>query len=517
MHCFNQSLDVAMEWLEYWPNMKFGVVPNFYDREVGRHLQLKHLLLETDAPYFVPRKLKECDDPPKMGVPGNVFHTACQISALREIAIEEILEANRRNIEEVYSIPCTHGPIKSEQTEIKLEKNEESHKENNREEIAKIPTESTVKVEGTEENGMQGMSNSIGDVSGVMQEKLVHPLPVKEEKRLREDDDYESIIQAYFVNTKKPKLETAYLISDSHSDFVPKESVWKEVSVKVKEYVCDQIIASLFEEPSVTKKASYVARDPKPNYTKDAKELIHMLQTNYLQQNSSNVQDSKVKQDCRYNNENQAGPSNSTINPAIKKENSASVSLESKLKKETSIEPREKTSTRKSEDFKIPKVQSTPGKFMIPKKIQVKESASDCSKQQNSISESDKIKKNKDKDKQKKEKQEFEQWLEKKKKKADFKKDYTPMEVLELFEKWKRKHGKRERSHEDEASGNGDKGGKHLNDKASKHHRNDESKSKLKRHEEQHDHHKSKNKMDLNAKDISTKYRNAPKEKIKFK
>jgi len=154
---------------------------------------------------------------------------------------------------------------------------------------------------------------------------------------------------------------------------------------------------------------------------------------------------------------------------------------------------------------------------MIPKKIQVKESASDCSKPQNSISESDKIKKNKDKDKQKKEKQEFEQWLEKKKKKPDFKKDYTPMEVLELFEKWKRKHGKRERSNEDEASGNGDKGGKHLNDKASKHHRNDESKSKLKRHEEQHDHHKSKNKIDLNAKDISSKYRNAPKEKIKFK
>jgi hypothetical protein len=85
--------------------MKFGVVPNFYDRDVGRLLPLKHLLLETDAPYFVPMKLRDTENAPKIAVPGHVFHTAAQIAALRDLPVEDILLSNRRNVAEIYGVP----------------------------------------------------------------------------------------------------------------------------------------------------------------------------------------------------------------------------------------------------------------------------------------------------------------------------------------------------------------------------------------------------------------------------
>ena len=61
--------------------MKFGLVPHFFERRVAEGLDLEHLILETDAPYFIPNQLKTAKDekdPSKfkypMGLPSFVYH-----------------------------------------------------------------------------------------------------------------------------------------------------------------------------------------------------------------------------------------------------------------------------------------------------------------------------------------------------------------------------------------------------------------------------------------------------------
>ena len=74
--------------------------------EVAKRVPLDKLLLETDAPYFLPAKLTKSASSYcyQFSQPGHVIHVAAQIAALRNVALEEVLGANRRNIEEVYGI-----------------------------------------------------------------------------------------------------------------------------------------------------------------------------------------------------------------------------------------------------------------------------------------------------------------------------------------------------------------------------------------------------------------------------
>ena len=60
---------------------------------------LHSLLLETDAPYFVPSGLQR-----QVALPGDVAHVACQVAALKGLAIEEVLAANLASVEHVYGV-----------------------------------------------------------------------------------------------------------------------------------------------------------------------------------------------------------------------------------------------------------------------------------------------------------------------------------------------------------------------------------------------------------------------------
>ena len=75
--------------------------------EVAKRVPLDRLLLETDAPYFLPSKLAKSASSYsyQFSQPGQVIHVAAQIAALRGVSVEEVLDANKRNIEEVYGIP----------------------------------------------------------------------------------------------------------------------------------------------------------------------------------------------------------------------------------------------------------------------------------------------------------------------------------------------------------------------------------------------------------------------------
>ena len=73
--------------------------------EVAKLVPLDRLLLETDAPYFLPAKLaKSTSYPYRFSQPGHIVHVAAQVAALRNISIDEVLEANKKNIAEIYGL-----------------------------------------------------------------------------------------------------------------------------------------------------------------------------------------------------------------------------------------------------------------------------------------------------------------------------------------------------------------------------------------------------------------------------
>lgn len=65
-HCFTNSYSNAKLWINEFPNLYIGVTPLVTYRsatpthDLARKLPLNKLLLETDAPYFVPRSVSIC-------------------------------------------------------------------------------------------------------------------------------------------------------------------------------------------------------------------------------------------------------------------------------------------------------------------------------------------------------------------------------------------------------------------------------------------------------------------------
>ena len=60
-HCFTGTWDEADRWLKLFPNSMIGLTPlvtnrrSFGPRSVAQNIPLNRLLLETDAPYFIPQ------------------------------------------------------------------------------------------------------------------------------------------------------------------------------------------------------------------------------------------------------------------------------------------------------------------------------------------------------------------------------------------------------------------------------------------------------------------------------
>ncbi|TRY64101.1 hypothetical protein TCAL_12596 [Tigriopus californicus] len=112
MHCFTDSYEIYIRWLNQYPKMKFGVVLNKANLEFLRRVPLGHLLLETDAPYFPPRSdhfktkgefLKKRSDRP-VSHPGMVIYVATEVAKVKGMDVNVVLGANRRNIREIYGV-----------------------------------------------------------------------------------------------------------------------------------------------------------------------------------------------------------------------------------------------------------------------------------------------------------------------------------------------------------------------------------------------------------------------------
>ena len=57
MHCFTDTWKQCQEWADEWPGMKFGFTSDSFFAEVIENLSTSKILLETDAPYFLPEKV----------------------------------------------------------------------------------------------------------------------------------------------------------------------------------------------------------------------------------------------------------------------------------------------------------------------------------------------------------------------------------------------------------------------------------------------------------------------------
>ncbi len=121
---------MASKYLNEFENLCIGVTPligfnvSFELEDFVRKIPLDRLLLETDAPYFVPRLenvsnhlfllnlislisffslcLAQFPASVQISHPGFVFATAEFAAKLKNISVNRILDSNRQNVKRVY-------------------------------------------------------------------------------------------------------------------------------------------------------------------------------------------------------------------------------------------------------------------------------------------------------------------------------------------------------------------------------------------------------------------------------
>ena len=80
MHGFTNSWKICQPWAKDWPNMKFGLISDKFDPEIIRNLPMNRILLETDAPYFPPLRLRNNgQEKINISFPSDVWYVANQI------------------------------------------------------------------------------------------------------------------------------------------------------------------------------------------------------------------------------------------------------------------------------------------------------------------------------------------------------------------------------------------------------------------------------------------------------
>ena len=100
LHCFSGSSDVVKAWLQEFPNTHFGfsnMVGNFSSSQCQglRAVPKDRLLLETDAPYFNPKKYQ-------VNAPCLLGYTAETVASIREEEYEDVLAQTTVNALKLY-------------------------------------------------------------------------------------------------------------------------------------------------------------------------------------------------------------------------------------------------------------------------------------------------------------------------------------------------------------------------------------------------------------------------------
>jgi len=96
MHCFTESLDVALQAIELGFYISFSGIVTFKNalsiKEVAKQIPLDKMLVETDSPYLAPMPYRG-----KTNQPSYVKYVAEEIAKLRGISFEVVSEATTHN------------------------------------------------------------------------------------------------------------------------------------------------------------------------------------------------------------------------------------------------------------------------------------------------------------------------------------------------------------------------------------------------------------------------------------
>ncbi|WP_036303205.1 TatD family hydrolase [Methylotenera sp. L2L1] len=96
MHCFTESLDVALEGIALGFYISFSGIITFKNahsiKEVAKHVPLDRILVETDSPYLAPTPYRG-----KTNQPSYVKHVAEEVANLRGISFDTLATATTEN------------------------------------------------------------------------------------------------------------------------------------------------------------------------------------------------------------------------------------------------------------------------------------------------------------------------------------------------------------------------------------------------------------------------------------
>lgn len=101
MHCFTESLEVAMSALDLGMYISFSGILSFKNaealREVARVVPANRLLIETDSPYLAPIPMRG-----KRNEPAFVRHVAEALANTRDVGLEDIARLTTGNFQTLF-------------------------------------------------------------------------------------------------------------------------------------------------------------------------------------------------------------------------------------------------------------------------------------------------------------------------------------------------------------------------------------------------------------------------------
>lgn len=105
IHCFSYKSETAAKFIEMGYYISFAGNLTYKKaeliQEAAKSVPLNRLLLETDAPYLSPQKVRS-----KKNHPGYIGYTYEFAAELRQITLEQLIEAVKENFEELFNINC---------------------------------------------------------------------------------------------------------------------------------------------------------------------------------------------------------------------------------------------------------------------------------------------------------------------------------------------------------------------------------------------------------------------------
>ncbi|KAJ3413873.1 hypothetical protein HDV05_007394 [Chytridiales sp. JEL 0842] len=114
VHCFTDSVPLAMTLLEEFPNLGIGItnVVTFNSakntQEVVSKADLGRLLIETDCPFFIPNDIQKMGKkfPQKCTISHSamVMSVAKKIANIKQVPLEDVIIATRENARRVYGV-----------------------------------------------------------------------------------------------------------------------------------------------------------------------------------------------------------------------------------------------------------------------------------------------------------------------------------------------------------------------------------------------------------------------------